>query len=138
MMKVTDFADQIGITRFDADNWRKRVGLRTAYAPTIAGRAQEYSRDNVLELAAMGALVKAGMAPKDAVPHAHMMVRQSYSSHVRRWMVYPVGDFSKGIGTDTLTAEIVDRLSGGSSAFGVTCIDLHKLLQTVDKLFSVD
>lgn len=137
-MKVTDFADQIGITRFDADNWRKRVGLRTEYAPTVAGRAQEYTRDNVLELAAMGALVKAGMTPKDAVPHAHMMVRQSHSSHVRRWMLYPVGDFSQGRGTDNLTPEALEELASASTAFGVICIDLHKLLRTVDGLFAAE
>jgi len=130
-----DFVEAIGIERFDAENWRRRVGLRTVFSPTVPGRAQTYTRDNVLELALVGAFVQSGATPPIAVAYADM-VRRGERYGGRRWIVFPAGDFESGIGTDDLTAEKWEACAAKSPNGSVVAIDVQKIIATVDGLFA--
>lgn len=136
MLAISDFVEAIGIERFDAENWRRRVGLRTEFAPTVAGRAQTYSRANVLELALVGAFVRSGATPPTAVAYADM-VRRGEGRWLRRWAVFPAGDFNGGFGTDDLTAGAWESCAAKSPHGAVVAIDLQKIIATVDRLFAV-
>lgn len=135
MLIITDFSDKIGVSRHDADNWRKRVGLLTSYKPTVAGRAQEYSRDNVLELAATAAFVKSGMPPKSAIAYANALIRSSKVSCVRDWLVFPAGDFSAAIATNEPTAELLHEMAAKSATGSVVAIPQRQIVDRVDALF---
>ncbi|WP_374374957.1 hypothetical protein [Tabrizicola sp.] len=134
-MKITDFMNTIGIDRFDAENWRRRVGLKTDYAPTVAGRAQGYSRENVLELALVGAFVDSGAHPPTAVAYADM-VRRNEALRLRRWLVFPAGNCSTAAGTNDLEAGAIERCAKESPTGTVVVIDLHAIIAKVDGLFA--
>ncbi|WEF24635.1 hypothetical protein [Paracoccus sp. S3-43] len=135
MLVITDFSEKLGISRHDADNWRKRVGLLTEYKPTVAGRAQEYSRDNVLELAGTAAFVRSGMPPKSAIALANALIRSSKVGDVRDWVVFPAGDFSTGVATNDPTTETLKDMAAKSTTGAVVAIPQRQIVDRVDALF---
>ncbi|MTH65863.1 hypothetical protein [Paracoccus shanxieyensis] len=136
MLTITDFDEHIGLTRYDAENWRRRVGLLTSYKATTAGKAQEYSRENVLELAATAAFVKSGMQPKAAIAYANSLIRASKIGTVQEWLIFPAGDYSAGISTDNPTAESLREMSAKSATGAVVAIPQRQIVERVDALFS--
>ena len=136
MLTITDFDERFGLTRYDAENWRRRVGLLTEYKPTTAGKAQEYSRDNVLELAATAALVKSGMPPKSAIAYANALIRGGKAGDVRAWLIFPAGDFSSGTATDNPTPDALREMSAKSATGAVVAIPQGQIIERVDALFS--
>lgn len=135
-MYVRDFADKIGASRTDVENWRDRVHLWTEYEPTTPGVAQNYSRENVLEMAVIAAMKKAGCPLRSASAYAGMVIRGHRNGDLRKWLVFPAGDFAQGTGTnDPARVDFAD-LAGKSPQRAVSLIHVGAIVETVDKLFA--
>lgn len=135
MLTITQFADAVGIKRTDPDNWRKRAGLRTDYKATVAGRAQEYTRTNVLELAAIARFMKLGFPLPKSVALADMIVRNDAAGNLRDWLLFPADSSSSGISTDNPSTEALEGLAGESPIGAVVSVNLRKMVENVDNLF---
>ena len=92
-MHFSGFQDDFGIERTDVENWIHRIGLRTHYDDTMLGRAREFSRLNVFELAVVKSLVSNGCRPFRAVAYAEFLLDAFRYGHELNWLILPAPDF---------------------------------------------
>lgn len=137
-MRSTDFAEKIGTTKADIENWRSRpnIQLRTHYAETVAGSARKYSLDNIIELAVMAALVNIGCRPSSAAAYADMSIRNRNSQQVKEWLVFAAGDFSKGKGTNQLDVATIEEVANGTPSKSAALVHLGEIIRSVETMYS--
>jgi hypothetical protein len=138
MLKLSEILEPIGASRADLTNWFTRLQLRTTYAPTAAGSARYYTKENVLELALINAYVRVGVHPQAAVAMSDMTLRAVASgARVREWAVFASGNFSTGRMADTLDEISFDGLTADQPddvpVFAV--VRIGEIVRRVEALF---
>ncbi len=133
-MLISEFANAIGVSRADVENWIYRLELSTDYAETTPGKARNYSRANVLELAFLAAMIKTGWPPRKAVGIVRDVLQDSWS--IAAWLGWPAGKFDEATGASSLEALNVARLAKQSPYAAVSLIHVEKIVATVDALFA--
>jgi len=132
-MILVDFQEKIGISRSDAENWLARLDLSTAYAPTVRGIPRNYSRENVLELAFLAALIKTGWPPRRAVGVVRDVLADTWGPV---WLAWPAGRFEEPMGASHIEALGVEGLAKQSPHRAISAIHIGDIRATVDRLFS--
>src|SRR5688572_27063798 len=84
-----------GATPRDVENWIARLPLATHFEPTVRGRARRFSRENVLEIAFITALVRGGVAPSEAVAISYLYIAPDSSMSAKNFLVFRAGDISR-------------------------------------------
>ena len=133
MKTILEALPAIGAKRTDIENWLPL--LRTHYEPTVRGRARRYSKKNVLELATVAALVRAGMPVSSAIVFAEPM-SDGLQHEAREWAVFPAGDYARVVWTNDLSSAVADFkfIDGVAPAFSIVC--LGEVRRRVDALFN--
>lgn len=89
-VRMKDIADEFDLPRTDVENWIARGLMRTNYAATVRGRSREFTKENVLELAATRAFVSVGCNVSDAVLLAEIIVDNWRGRKAqKKWLVAP-------------------------------------------------
>jgi len=133
-MILVAFQDKIGISRTDAENWLSRLPLSTEYAPTVRGVPRDYSRENVLELAFLAAMIRTGWPPRKAVRIVRELLQDTWG--MAAWLGWPAGNIEAAAGASSLEALRADDLAAHSPYRAVSMIHLAVILKTVDALFA--
>ncbi|MEY8143209.1 hypothetical protein [Falsihalocynthiibacter sp. CO-5D18] len=137
-MQMKTFIKKFGLSRADVENWiaRPSVQLRTKYAPTTKGRAREFTRKNVMELALVGALVKAGVKPSEVAMWAEVAI-EDYCIGLPsiELMAFPPYSFGQMVTANKYKDLDIPALL---SQFGgaIILVEVGKYLREVDDLFS--
>lgn len=133
-MRMSAFLGEFGLTRIDVENWINRLTLRTAYAPTIPGRARQFSRVNALEIAIIGALIATGCKASSAPAFAEIIVDDYRNGTLKKWLIIPGGDPQNAYTTDQITtAQIID-LTEASPSRAAVLIDVKSIADKVDAI----
>lgn len=140
-LKIAEFHDFIGAQRREIETWiarKDQIGLRTVYADTVGGSARKFTRENVLELAGLTALVKVGLAPRHAVAFAEIIVdNDRLGRRQRKWLVFQAGDLTRAIETDSLDSAILEQTATEADfAPAISAICVGEIVRRVDQLFS--
>ncbi len=138
-MQMSDFLDVFDLRRADVQNWiaRPTVQLHTEYADTVAGAAREFSRQNVIELATIGALVSAGAKPSDAAMWSEVGVdayRNPHSTPVR-FMIFPANRFDMMETCTKLDGDHLTKLISSTHKGAVVIIDVGSIIDRANDLF---
>jgi hypothetical protein len=148
--KLQEIVDTVGTTSFDIANWMRKIQLSTEYMEVERRSPRLYSRENVLELTFLAALVKCGMSPAAAANYAYEFVqsinrpKNRKHSKFENWMVFPsgehpvveIGDRAELAFVPSVTQAIIIERSKRSKTFGVSVINTGEILRRVDKLFA--
>lgn len=137
-MQLNKFVVEFGLSQKDVENWLSRpsITLRTHYAETKRGRAREFTRENVMELVIMDALVSMGCKPS----HAPMWAEAVMDEHKRpisppRYVAFPSGEFSTMEGFVSLDTVRLTEILSRSKSQGLALIDVGTIVDRVDHLF---
>lgn len=141
LKKFSELGHSLGVTANDVANWRGRVKMRTAYAPTVAGSAQRYSFANALELALVGAFTRVGVPLQVAVAMAESHVQAAVAGKkVPEWAATAAGNYASGRVSDDL-AKIDWAALQGSTPDGVPSffiVRIGEIVRNVSALFAVE
>jgi len=134
---MSDFVDVFGLNSVQIENWLSRLDLRTDYEPTVKGRARQFSRANVIELAAIGAFVSVGISPREAVARAEIVVDDSKRPRDKspRYIVAPADDDCRSWQTDELDCSRIEEMLSETPSRGVVIVETGKIADRVDALF---
>ena len=141
-MQMKYFIDEFGLSRADVENWLSRpsVQLRTEYAPTAKGRARDFTRKNVMELALVGALVSVGARASEAAIWAKPVIEE-YLSVLRtsqvNWIAFPAQSLDQMVTSENISKINLDELSKQSPKQSVVIINAGEILRQVDKIFQL-
>jgi hypothetical protein len=125
-----------GATQRDIENWISRLALATVYEQAGRGRARNFSRENVLELAFLAALMDGGVqALPLAAAYAATFLRHVEIGGVPKWFVFAAGDPSTGFAADTLNDELFGRFSLQGRPAVITAINMKEIVARVDEYF---
>lgn len=122
------------------ENAIRRLELRTDYEPTVRGRARQLTRRNAYELAALNALVKAGVKPSWAIAVANdIFVFEAYARHGRslpEFLAFPHGDHGRITPFAELTPDTLKELrEAAPQSSGFSIVATGDLKRRVDALF---
>lgn len=137
-MKLSEFAEEFGLSRADVENWisRPEVVLRTHYADTIPGRARQFSWPNIVELALMSALVAGGCRPSRAAAYADSIRAGVFSDPSQgRWLLLPAGNFESSLTTDNITEDQLNAVASKSPSRTALVIDVGDIKRRAMRLY---
>ncbi len=134
-MRLNAFLKDFGLERADVENWTSRIELRTSYQSTVPGRAREFSKLNVLELAMVKALVSAGCKPSRAVVFAEIVLDNYKDRRLKKWLVLPAQAFNSAIEVGDLTPDLMESVKEKSPSRTVIAIDAKAIADRVDQIF---
>jgi hypothetical protein len=75
-MSLAELANLSGASTDDVQNWLKRLSFRTRFAKTTQGKAQQFNRENAVEICMIARLVRAGMSPAEAAKRVGILFKQ--------------------------------------------------------------
>ncbi len=139
-MEMKAFLAKFGLSRADVENWLSRpsVQLRTKYAPTVKGRARKFTKENVMELALVGALVEGGVRASDAAMWAEPVI-EDHISVLRKpnWIAFPAQSFNQMISAKVISTKEIEKLSDLSPNASVFILHVGRIFQPVAELFKL-
>lgn len=98
MVKLPQILAKTHVTRNAYRHWGLIGALKTEQPETSMGKAVPYSRENALEIAFIGALVRAGLTPLDASERAQAWIETLKNGHSipRYYVLNPISGFGFG------------------------------------------
>lgn len=135
-MRLSRFASEFGLSRADAENWVYRKIARAPYAETIPGRAREFSRHQVLELAVIGALVATGCKPATAGAHAEGLVEDYRMGRLPQWGIFPAGAYESGHSSAAPSSSDIEEEAAKSPFRAAIAVNLLDIANRVEALFA--
>ena len=136
MRTISELATVLPLTRYDCENWLKTLEFRrTHFQPASQGKARLYTKEHAFVLGLLGAMVKGGALPSQAVLLAERVAQNWRMGRQNRWLVFADGQFnSTSFSTNADAAYHAKALK----AITVSMIDLAKIQHRIDDLFEVE
>jgi len=140
-------------SRDDFNNWKRRIGFSTKMPETSPGVAQEFSRENALEVAYLAALSKTGFEPyicnlrveqwlrdekRGKLPGGWASNPQSVERSglpLRNFAKADVGRLAVGLPNVQPTAPMPNASRNSKPATVLVLIDLAEITRRIDALF---
>lgn len=148
MVKLPQILAKTHVTRNAYRHWGLIGALKTEQPETSMGKAVPYSRENALEIAFIGALVRAGLTPTDASGRAQYFLKAlSVGALEPFYAINPITGFGFGLSRiddpESLKKIIhaLNRQEAGGWVDFVPFIQVHivnvaHLVEIVDELFN--
>lgn len=138
-MHMNEFLHVFALNRKDVENWvsRPTINLSTTYQKTVSGRAREFSKANVLELALIGSFVAVGFKASAAAEFTREVIKDHKKNVNGGYPYYafwaPSANFGKHM--RKLDPEKLAELIRTSPRSAISIVEVASIFERVEELF---
>lgn len=96
-MHLYQMLHAVGTDPNQVASWMRRIPMHTAQPKSKNPRQRVYTKDNILELALLNALVQAGLPAAKAAFYVGEMLQHYLLGDLEEWFVFASGDPTRGM-----------------------------------------